>query len=184
MEFEVLEKQRREKKDTLAKIQHARMQHGGGGKAPHRRWSATISRGAGASAGAGRRAPSMATNDLSSGNIYSQALPQMDMDAARSPPRPGKPARANGAAAPADPALTAHLDALVREYLTASGGTATARDVGRYLAANRSLRGNLSALAELKGAYGNLSNFIRKREGVFSKPDMEKTSADYPVTLL
>ena len=59
-----------------------------------------------------------------------------------------------------------YLFALVEEYIHASGGKAGSRDLGRYLAANKSSEGALggpnvpSALQELKEIYGSLKNFV------------------------
>jgi len=65
-----------------------------------------------------------------------------------------------------------YLKSLVLEYLHASGGQASSRDVGRYLAANktsykRRLRDEstdrrISALTELKEIYGSLNTFVKK----------------------
>eukprot|EP00986_Skeletonema_menzelii_P010402 scaffold5067_cov161-Skeletonema_menzelii.AAC.14 len=86
------------------------------------------------------------------GNVYAASLPQLDASRYRN-------ARAKNTAA--DPAVKSHLEALVKEYLTASGGIAGSRDIGRYLAANsESRRGNRSALTELKESYGSLLSFI------------------------
>ncbi|KAL3806630.1 hypothetical protein ACHAXA_009985 [Cyclostephanos tholiformis] len=97
------------------------------------------------------------------GNIYASTLPQMDM---------GKTRNSRGSSTTTDAAVTAHLEALIIEYLTASGGSAGSRDIGRYLAANSdSLKGNRSALSELKENYGSLLAFILSRENHFSVMD-------------
>lgn len=86
------------------------------------------------------------------GNVYAASLPQLDASRYRN-------ARAKHTAV--DPAVKSHLEALVKEYLTASGGIAGSRDIGRYLAANsESRRGSRSALTELKESYGSLLSFI------------------------
>ncbi|KAL7539627.1 hypothetical protein ACHAWF_006462 [Thalassiosira exigua] len=104
------------------------------------------------------------------GNIYSATLPQMDATKYRSSQVKGS--------APADHAVTARLEALIIEYLTASGGMAGSRDIGRYLAANSdSRRGNQSALTELKETYGSLLSFINSRQGAFDVM-YEKTEYD------
>lgn len=64
-----------------------------------------------------------------------------------------------------------HLKSLVLEYLYASGGQASSRDVGRYLAANKvsstrrlreeSTGRHIHALAELKEIYGSLNTFVK-----------------------
>jgi uncharacterized LabA/DUF88 family protein len=52
----------------------------------------------------------------------------------------------------------------IRDYLTASGGEASSRDVGRYLAAAPGMarvgRGSSSALTELKEQFSSLSHFV------------------------
>jgi hypothetical protein len=52
----------------------------------------------------------------------------------------------------------------VSSDLTASGGVASSRDIGRYLAANSDSRRNKrSALTELKESYGSLLSFLNSR---------------------
>jgi len=61
-----------------------------------------------------------------------------------------------------------YLEMLVLEYLHASGGKASSRDVGRYMAVNkasyeRCLKGqHISALSEMKECYGSLNSFVRR----------------------
>eukprot|EP00985_Skeletonema_marinoi_P020687 scaffold12364_cov113-Skeletonema_marinoi.AAC.4 len=94
------------------------------------------------------------------GNVYAASLPQLDASRYRN-------ARVKKDTA-VDPAVKSHLEALVKEYLTASGGTAGSRDIGRYLAANSdSRRGNRSALTELKETYGSLLTFILTKQNSF-----------------
>ena len=57
--------------------------------------------------------------------------------------------------------VSQHLLGLLMEYIHASGGKASSRDVGRYLAANRSLTHAMSALQELKALYGSLASFVQ-----------------------
>lgn len=64
-----------------------------------------------------------------------------------------------------------YLKSLVLEYLHASGGQASSRDIGRYLAANKTSRVRrqregssnrpTSALTELKEIYGSLKTFVK-----------------------
>ena len=67
--------------------------------------------------------------------------------------------------------LTTDLIGLVTEYLHASGGTASSRDIGRYLAANmREQPGSakaVSANAALKAAFGSLNNFVATFNDLF-----------------
>ena len=94
------------------------------------------------------------------GNVYAASLPQLDASRYRNA-RAMKDTNV-------DPAIKAHLEDLVKEYLTASGGIAGSRDIGRYLAANsESRRGNRSALTELKETYGSLLTFILTRPKAF-----------------
>jgi hypothetical protein len=98
------------------------------------------------------------------GNVYAASLPQLDASRYRN-------ARAKKDTA-VDPAVESHLEALVKEYLTASGGIAGSRDIGRYLAANsESRRGKRSALTELKETYGSLLTFILTKQDAFSVLD-------------
>ena len=84
----------------------------------------------------------------------------------------GRTRNHRGSSASTDAAVATHLEALVIEYLTASGGLAGSRDIGRYLAANSdSQKGNRSALSELKENYGSLLAFILSRESNFSVLD-------------
>lgn len=109
---------------------------------------------------AGKRAEPRSRDTIQTGNIYSSTLPQIDASRYRNP-------RASNNA-PVDQAVAAHLQQLIKEYLTASGGEAGSRDIGRYLAANGdSRKGNRSALTELKESYGSLLSFILSREDLF-----------------
>lgn len=56
-----------------------------------------------------------------------------------------------------------YLTGLLEEYLRASGGKAGSRDIGRYLAANKSSDGHaeVSALQEVKQYYGSLASFSK-----------------------
>jgi hypothetical protein len=65
------------------------------------------------------------------------------------------------------------LEMLVLEYLHATGGEASSRDVGRYLAANKASdqrlaleqgQRNVSALKEMKERYGSLLRFVERSE--------------------
>ena len=73
-----------------------------------------------------------------------------------------------------------YLEMLVLEYLHASGGQATSRDVGRYLAANKASfemrmreethQGRpISALVELKKNYGSLNRFVQQSSYVINE---------------
>eukprot|EP00579_Thalassiosira_antarctica_P018449 CAMPEP_0201936492 /NCGR_PEP_ID=MMETSP0903-20130614/37617_1 /ASSEMBLY_ACC=CAM_ASM_000552 /TAXON_ID=420261 /ORGANISM="Thalassiosira antarctica, Strain CCMP982" /LENGTH=806 /DNA_ID=CAMNT_0048477197 /DNA_START=281 /DNA_END=2701 /DNA_ORIENTATION=+ len=147
IECEIIEKQRRETREASMRSNRAAK------KTPRPK-----------STGMATRPPlSSVADSIQTGNIYSQALPQMDAARYRDP---------RASSAPADPAVAAHLEALIKEYLTASGGSAGTRDIGRYLAANGdSHKGNRSALTELKEAHGSLLTFIHLREDVFSVLD-------------
>lgn len=72
-----------------------------------------------------------------------------------------------------------YLEELLLEYLHASGGKASSRDVGRYLTANKPSPtmtvedpAITSALSELKKVYGSLRQFIAQ-SGRFQQEDME-----------
>lgn len=119
------------------------------------------------------------SSNVNTGNIYSQSLPQMDASRYRNP--------RGSSGAPVDSSVTSHLEALVKEYLTASGGSSGSRDVGRYLAANGdSQKGNRSALTELKETYGSLLSFLLLRTGTFVVLDKKPGVGDqgFPVQLI
>eukprot|EP00581_Thalassiosira_minuscula_P011905 CAMPEP_0183727736 /NCGR_PEP_ID=MMETSP0737-20130205/26276_1 /TAXON_ID=385413 /ORGANISM="Thalassiosira miniscula, Strain CCMP1093" /LENGTH=870 /DNA_ID=CAMNT_0025959453 /DNA_START=41 /DNA_END=2653 /DNA_ORIENTATION=- len=153
LEWEVIEKQRREAREARDALMKDSTR---AAKKPSRPKATRT----------GTRPPrmsSVADNSIQPGNIYSQALPQMDASRYRNP---------RASLAPPDPKAAAHLAALIKEYLMASGGQAGSRDIGRYLAANNdSQKGNRSALTELKESYGSLLTFILSREDLFSVLD-------------
>lgn len=79
-----------------------------------------------------------------------------------------------------DPNVDAHIEELIREYLHASGGEASSRNIGRYLAANAAfparksgdaMNGTFhdSALKQLKHHYGSLAGYLSTKENVFDK---------------
>ena len=78
-----------------------------------------------------------------------------------------------------------HLKKLVREYLKVSGGEASSRDVGRYLAANKGTDRNsgTTALTELKDLYGGLVQFILEHDDEFEKKDISGQSKEYRIAL-
>jgi len=73
-----------------------------------------------------------------------------------------------------------YLDKLIKEYLLASGGEASSRDIGRYLTAKEiSERRGISygsALKELKDNFGSLNGYLTKRQDVFVNIPMEGLS--------
>lgn len=111
-------------------------------------------------------------------NVYSNTLPQLDV-------RQTKKIVTRD-----DSKVSAHLEALVKEYLLASGGSASSRDIGRYLAANgdsNEMHVYKSALAELKEAYGSLLSFLHSRDAfdVDNKiPGSQAKTDGFPVKLL
>lgn len=87
-----------------------------------------------------------------------------------------------------------YLEGLVKEYLKASGGHASSRDIGRYLAANAGSMvhddlpelDRMTALSELKSLYGGLNSFITNRQDSFEKFDdgsPDRTAYEYLVAL-
>jgi hypothetical protein len=81
-----------------------------------------------------------------------------------------------------DPQIDAHIEELIREYLHASGGEASSRNIGRYLAANAALtvengvinpignsKSRETALKQLKHHYGSLAAYLNTKENVFAK---------------
>jgi hypothetical protein len=70
---------------------------------------------------------------------------------------------------------SAYLEGLIKEYLKASGGTASSNNIGRYLSAN-SASGHIlskdgvkfsSALQEMKECYGSLATFMKLKDSMF-----------------
>ena len=120
------------------------------------------------------------------GNICASTLPQMDMiRTARNPLSRGG---SSSTKIDSDSAASPHLEALIKECLTASGGKAGSRDIGRYLAANSDSRkggNNRSALTELKEIFGSLLAFIMSREDVFTVLDKQGNGDDtgFPIQL-
>jgi hypothetical protein len=121
------------------------------------------------------------------GNIYASTLPQMDMIRTRKLPHGGS-SSSSSTKIDSDNVASLHLEALIKEYLTASGGMAGSRDIGRYLAANSDSRkggNNRSALTELKENFGSLLAFIMSQEDVFTVLDKQGNGDDtgFPIKL-
>jgi len=84
-------------------------------------------------------------------------------------------------------AVANHLDALIAEYVQARGGQAGSRDVGRYLAANPSSKGDSrAALTELKDHFGSLAVYLNQRREKFRKlpEDVARYGKDYGFPIL
>lgn len=82
--------------------------------------------------------------------------------------RPRITGRINGESkVPIAPEKEEYLEGLVKEYIQASGGQASSRDIGRYLATNGGSGGHGTALSELKRRYGGLSAFISNSPDLF-----------------
>jgi hypothetical protein len=85
--------------------------------------------------------------------------------------------------------VTKHIEGLLREYLKASGGVASSRDIGRYLAANAAFGAErtalqngrrLTALQQLKSNYGSLASYLSTRDDVFATvTNQESGTEDY-----
>jgi len=108
--------------------------------------------------------PRQSQSDMQSvgNNPYASTLPQLDL-MSRS--------RYKGNSQVLDPEVRDHLKSLISEYLTASGGVAGSRDVGRYLAANSASEGQRSALTELKESSGGLLSFLLSNDESFAVLD-------------
>jgi len=80
-----------------------------------------------------------------------------------------------------------YLQEIVQEYLSAAGGTASSRDIGRYLQANKSSSGRSSsedsALKELKREYGTLSRFVDFYPDFYSRDNEGGEEHAFLVTL-
>ena len=94
------------------------------------------------------------------------------------------PSSANGSpVAESSSQNTQYLKDLVHEYVHARGGSASSRDVGRYLAANKASQGRQSALAELKDGFGSLANFVYQHSDAFSKRDEDSDTYAFQIGL-
>ena len=78
-----------------------------------------------------------------------------------------------------DEHVSAHLKGLVAEYVQANGGIASSRQVGRYLAANKSSFQTSSALKELKLTYGNLNAFVNSLPDSFYIYSYKNTNSNH-----
>jgi hypothetical protein len=109
-------------------------------------------------------------------NVYSSTLPQLDVRQSKK------------VSVCEDSKVSNHLEGLVKEYLTASGGVASSRDVGRYLAANKdSGNKHRSALAELKDTFGSLLTFLHSHDAfdVDNKiSDSQVKTNGFPIRLI
>jgi hypothetical protein len=94
-----------------------------------------------------------------------------------------------------DQNVSNHIESLMKEYLRATRGVASSRDIGRYLAAN-SAYGTSSgpnqpyskrqtALQQLKQNYGSLASYLTSKEDVFStvSGDLVDTEEGMPASL-
>jgi hypothetical protein len=71
-----------------------------------------------------------------------------------------------------------HIKELVLEYMLARGGSASSRDIGRYLSANSSSSAaatNVSALQELKAFYGSLAGFVHCFPDIFTRSEVAES---------
>ena len=85
---------------------------------------------------------------------------------------------------PVDPKVKNHIENIIREYLLARGGTASSRDIGRYLAAYKAYDPkHSSANVELKASFLSLSNFVVDCPEIFVKEDLEDTIMTFMVSL-
>jgi NYN domain/SAP domain len=78
-----------------------------------------------------------------------------------------------------DDHVSTYLKDLVAEYLQANGGIASSRQVGRYLAANKSSFQTSSALKELKLTYGNLNAFVNSLPDSFYIYSYKNTNSNH-----
>ena len=75
-----------------------------------------------------------------------------------------------------------YLIMLISEYIQARGGEASSRDVGRYLAANKSSgksSGHSYALQELKHGFGSLAAFIGMCPEIFDRSDAQSDDGKF-----
>ena len=80
-----------------------------------------------------------------------------------------------------DPNISLHIEGLIKEYLKASAGMASSRDIGRYLAANAAFGftersqnqawnggRRQTALQQLKDNYGSLASYLSSNGDTFA----------------
>lgn len=86
---------------------------------------------------------------------------------------------------PSSPTIEYLVD-IVKEYIKASGGTASSRDIGRYLNANLSYAareqgglGQTTALSELKGIFGSLAKCINVYPDIFKRTAAVDNDGNY-----
>eukprot|EP00522_Entomoneis_paludosa_P008017 CAMPEP_0172450634 /NCGR_PEP_ID=MMETSP1065-20121228/8898_1 /TAXON_ID=265537 /ORGANISM="Amphiprora paludosa, Strain CCMP125" /LENGTH=739 /DNA_ID=CAMNT_0013202431 /DNA_START=169 /DNA_END=2388 /DNA_ORIENTATION=+ len=79
--------------------------------------------------------------------------------------------------------VESHLQNVVKEYLLASRGTASSRDIGRYLAANKSSNDRFTALQELKREYGGLLKFVQNYPDLFESGGDSGEAVSFMVSL-
>jgi hypothetical protein len=88
-----------------------------------------------------------------------------------------------GATMSAPQDVSSYLQGLIMEYLTASGGQAGSRDVGRYLAANKSSTGDprVSALQELKAHFASIAQFVQIHSQAFERdyPSVDSATGNF-----
>lgn len=81
------------------------------------------------------------------------------------------------------PDLTTYLENVIQEYIKASGGVATSRNIGRYLQANTAMKDSgppmKNALQQLKSRFGPLLSFLRIESDRFSilEPSQQQTES-------
>jgi len=76
-----------------------------------------------------------------------------------------------------DPNISSHIEDLIKEYLQASGGEASSRNIGRYLAANAAWNSSETSQArdgkrktankQLKDSFGSLAYYLSTKEDTF-----------------
>lgn len=80
------------------------------------------------------------------------------------------------------PDITTYLENVIQEYIKASGGVATSRNIGRYLQANTAMKGSgppmKNALQQLKSRFGTLLSFLRGKSDRFSVLEPTQQQSD------
>lgn len=76
---------------------------------------------------------------------------------------------------------TDFLLGLVVEFMRANNGRVGSRNMGRYLAANNGRTGTGTALQDLKGMYGSLSNFLSTYSDLFSTHPHNGETAEFDI---
>jgi len=129
--------------------------------------------------------------DSASPNNYSFGIRLKEESSATSPQMKTQPqqiSNLSSRSSETDRMISKHIESLIKEYLSASGGETSSRNIGRYLAANAALnmsnhRPSRTALQQLKENYGSLASYLSCHNDIFStvqENNFQNASGDDP----